>query len=257
MRIDETISPEDHMMTADQGSYLRTSRSGLDAVLTGLTAAGREPRHIATVLDFGSGYGRVYRALAAAFPDARLTACDLMEPAARFCAETFGGAWVKSKEDLDGVELPDSYDLVWLGSVFTHLPVHRWRALLDFLARVTTPGGIVVFTTHGERAIQHIENVLLKRNPYAIDQDGFAAMKESLDDVGFDFIANKPAAVRHQQNLGISITQDEYGFSFSTEWWVRRLFAERSDFDLVNYAASGWGGNHDAVTIKKLSWSAQ
>lgn len=251
MRIDETISPEDHMMTADVASYLRTSRSGLDAVLTGLRATGKNQEQISSILDFGCGYGRVYRALAAGFPEARLTACDLMAPAAKFCAATFGGAWVQSSEDLEALRLPERYDLVWLGSVFTHLPLHRWTRLFDFLSRSTNPGGVVVFTTHGVRAINHIETVLLQRNPYAIDRVRFDDMKSSLTKNGFDFIPNKTAALNHQRNMGMEVTEGEYGFSFTEQWWVEQFISERDDFAMAHYAAPGWGGNHDAVTMQR------
>jgi len=246
---DETMSPDDHMLTADLASYFQTARQGLTCVLDGLAAAGRSPESISTVLDFGSGYGRIYRALAAGFPQAQLTACDLMEPAARFCAETFGGDWARSSEVLDEIRLPRTYDLIWLGSVFTHLPAHRWVSLLDFLARATNAGGIVIFTTHGATAIEHIENRILARNPHMIAAERFAAMKRTLQLTGFDFIPNKPAAIRHQNDRGIKVSEGEYGFSFASEEWVARLVDRLPPWRLVKYAAPGWGRNHDAATI--------
>lgn len=248
-----TISPDDHMMTTpDPVAYFRTSRSALDCVLRGLASAGKVPSDVGAVLDFGSGYGRVYRALAAAFPDAKLTACDLMESASRFCAETFGGDWVKSDEDLAAVKLPRKYDLIWLGSVFTHLPIHRWQSLLGFLADATNQAGVVVFTSHGERAIKQIEDVLLKRNPFAIESDWYAAMKAGLPQAGFDFYPSRPAVVKHQVDRGIDVSQGEYGFSFTTEEWVRQFVSTIPQWNLVAYEAAGWGGNHDVVTLLRV-----
>ena len=43
LEVNEAISPNDHMMTADLGSYFRTSRAGLDCIMAGLTAADRDP----------------------------------------------------------------------------------------------------------------------------------------------------------------------------------------------------------------------
>lgn len=250
--LDETMSPDDHMLTADLDAYFRTSRSGLRAVETGLEGAGRTPADIKTVLDFGCGYGRVYRALAAAFPHAQLTASDLMEPAARFCAETFGGDWARSYEDLDKVELPRTYDLTWLGSVFTHLPPHRWWTMTRFLARVTNPGGLVVFTAHGNRAIDVIRDHSMKRNPGLADPARFALMEEAIATIGFDFLPNRPAGVAHQNKLGIDVTLGEYGLSFTTEWWVREMAERHPDFELAHYAPAGWGNNHDVVTLRRI-----
>lgn len=252
IEFDETVSPDDHMVTTDISSYMRVARAGLDSVLDSLSAVGRAPETITSVLDFGSGYGRVYRALAAAFPDAKLTACDLMAPAAKFCADTFGGDWVQSHEDLGQVKLPRKYDLVWLGSVFTHLPEARWDRLLDFLGEYTEKDGLVVFTSHGERAIYVIENNLMKRNPYAIDADLYAEMKQVIPNRGFYFIPNKPAAIKHQKGRGIDVSEGEYGFSFCSEAWVRNLFEKKSNWECVNYAPAGWANNHDVVTIKRL-----
>jgi SAM-dependent methyltransferase len=222
-------------------------------VLAGVKAAGRTPEDITSVLDFGSGYGRVYRALAAGFPGAQLTACDLMADAAKFCATTFGGDWVVSNEDLAAITLPRRYDLVWLGSVFTHLPAHRWHMLLDFLADATATGGLVVFTTHGENAIRHMQNVILKRNPHFLAAERLEATQRSLQVIGFDFVPNKPAAIQHQQKMGISVTQGEYGLSFGTEWWIRKVIDHLPQWEVVRYAAPGWAGNHDAVTLRRLA----
>jgi SAM-dependent methyltransferase len=249
---DRTMSPDDHMLTANLESYYKTAQSGFDCVMAGVNAAKRDPDTITDVLDFGSGYGRVYRALAAGFPNAKLTACDLMEEAAKFCAETFGGDYAISHEDLDQVKLPRQYDLTWLGSVFTHLPAYRWITLLDFLAAQTKKDGLVVFTSHGDRGMNHIETVLLKRNPYAIDAERFQLMRESIARTGFDFIANKPAAIKHQKDMGMDVTQGEYGFSFAQAWWVDKMIENSADWELVKYAAPGWAGNHDSVTIRRL-----
>lgn len=250
--LNEIISPDDHMASPDPAAYFNTSRTALECILVGLEAAARPSESIASVLDFGSGYGRVYRALAAAFPHSSLTAADLMGAAARFCAENFGGDWVESDEDVLNVKLPRQYDLVWLGSVFTHLPEHRWRLLLDFLASNTTLGGIVVFTTHGVNATKHFHDVVMKRNPYMVPAERFDAMLATLPKTGFDFIATPPAVQRHQLARGMAVSDGEYGFSFATEGWVRELIESHPNWDLVHYAAPGWGNNHDAATLRRV-----
>lgn len=253
LAINETISPDDHMLSAgNRDAYFRTARSGLECILTGLQAASRGPHDIRSVLDFGCGYGRVYRAIAAGFPHAKLTACDLMETAAQFCAETFGGDWVKSSEDLAAIVLPRKYDLVWLGSVFTHLPAHRWLTLLEFLATAADKNGVVIFTTHGVRAIERIESFIMKQNPYMIDADRYKMMKRALPTIGFDFIPSKAAIIKHQNNMGIDVSLGEYGTSFATEWWVEQVSKRLPDWQLVKYSAPGWAGNHDAVTLRRL-----
>src|SRR6266508_3471736 len=247
----EVISSKDSMMTGDLASYFRTSRQGLDCILAGLKAADREPGTIKSVLDFGSGYGRVYRAMAVSFPDAELTASDLIADAAQFCAETFGGDWVQSTEDL-AFSLPRKYDLIWLGSVFTHLPAYRWCRLLDFLNQSLNPEGIVVFTSHGATALHYFEHGLMAANPNICPAGRFAAMKACLHLIGFDFIPNQPYAMKHHRTVeGAALTDGEYGFSFATQWWVSDLINRMPGWELVFYAAPGWGNNHDGITIRK------
>ena len=193
----------------------------------------------------------MYRAIAAAFPDAELTASDLIVDAAQFCADTFGGDWVQSTEDL-GFSLPRKYDLIWLGSVFTHLPAYRWCRLLDFLNQWLNPEGIVVFTSHGATALNYFEHGIMAANPNICPASRFAAMKASLDLIGFDFIPNQPYATQHHRAVeGAALTEGEYGFSFATQWWVSELINRIPGWELVLYAAGGWGGNHDGITIRK------
>ncbi len=86
--IDRTLHPDDHMLLKNPVGYFGTGVAALASILLGIDAAGRPHDSIGTILDFGSGYGRIYRTLAAAFPASRLTALDLMGDGARFCAET-------------------------------------------------------------------------------------------------------------------------------------------------------------------------
>lgn len=245
------ISPDDHMAAPDPEAYFKVARSAVEAIGTGLEKAGRTPDSIGTLLDFGCGYGRVYRALVAEFPQAKPIACDLMEAAAIFCATTFGGVAVHSSEDLDDVRLPDKSDLVWLGSVFTHLPAHRWCRLLAFLAGATNPGGVVVFTSHGQRSLENFETKLLVRNPRLIPPDRFRELKRYLPTIGFDFVASPPAIARRQGEMGMKLTTGEYGFSFADPWWVTRLIESLPEWRFVSYVPVGWAGNHDVVTIRR------
>jgi len=251
LEFNKTVSADDHMVTADLSAYFRTTQSAWKAIENSLAASGRAKNTINTILDFGSGYGRVYRALVAAFPHAKLTACDLMVDGAKFCAETFGGDWVQSQDTLENVVMPRKYDLVWLGSVFTHLPEFRWHRLLQFLAEHTSTNGIVIFTSHGNHAIEHFENYLLVKNKHIIDEQWFKNMKANLPKTGFAFYPNKPAVTKNQHERGMVVKQGEYGFSFATKSWIRELIALHPDWEMINFSPGGWGNNHDVTTIRR------
>lgn len=119
------ISPNDEMFNAwgrDEASYHAVGRAGLDCVLRALDAAGKPMEEVHRVLDLPCGHGRVLRYLRAAFPEAEITACDLLRDGVDYCAATFGAVPVHSHEDPVRIPLErNAFDLIWVGSLLTHL----------------------------------------------------------------------------------------------------------------------------------------
>ena len=250
MKFDKTISPDDHMVTASLEAYFKTTLSAAESIVRGLAANGQKAEDITCAMDFGCGYGRVYRAFPVLFPGAELMAVDLMDGAVKFCSETFGGVGVRSNEKFE-LDLPKLYDVCWLGSVFTHLPLSGWERLLKLLADNCKKGGSTIFTVHGSRGIEHIETVVLKRNPYLIDAEYFADMKVNLPSQGFSFTANKGGNHRHQVKMGMDVSEGTYGFSFTTKKWVEDFLSGSEEWNLMSYEPAGWGNNHDVVTVRR------
>src|SRR5215207_8940972 len=147
-RLTSTISSNDGMFDARHpDAYFAVGESALRCVRLALQSAGKPSP--ARILDFPCGHGRVLRFLAAAFPDAQLTACDIDRDGVDFCTSTFQADGVYSHEVLEKVPLGDGFDLIWVGSLFTHLPQQRWGAFLTFLVERLASDGVLVFTTHG------------------------------------------------------------------------------------------------------------
>ena len=113
---------------------------------------------MASALDLPSGHGRVLRWIKAEFPDARLGAGDIDHDGVEFCAATFGATPVYGREDPADVEIDAPYELIWCGSLFTHLPPERWEGFLALFERALVPGGLLVFTTHGRRIAERIRD---------------------------------------------------------------------------------------------------
>lgn len=246
---DRTISPNDHMAFSGQEAYFRVTDSGVECILRGVESGGIKPDDVRAVLDFGCGYGRIYRALPRIFPTATWTALELIASAARYCAETFGGEHVVSHEDLDKVIMRRKYDVVWVGSVFTHLPMHRWTGLLGFLAKNTNPGGVAIFTAHGECSLKFFETHVLKTTAHVMNPAVFSAITEALPRTGFAFAPKEPMDFDHGSKIGMNVTRGEYGFAFNTEAWLRDFIATQPHWELVSYRPAAWAGNHDVVTL--------
>ena len=100
------------------------------------------------VLDFGSGWGRLTRALRHHLPRERIWACDIYAEAIAWQAETFGVNGLVSASDPDRFALPLSYPLVFAGSVFSHLPDGLFQRWLKRLLEVTAPDGLLAFSVH-------------------------------------------------------------------------------------------------------------
>jgi SAM-dependent methyltransferase len=103
------------------------------------------------LLDFGCGCGRVLRQWHA-YPGVEPWGSDLSVAAT---------SWVRSNlpfvnATANGLAPPlahvdEMFDLIYSISVFTHLPEDLGRAWMNELRRVLRPGGLLMFTVHGER----------------------------------------------------------------------------------------------------------
>ena len=227
------ISPNDRMMTPRYpDTYFLWGDSALRCIQIAMVAVGK--REVAKILDFPCGHGRVLRTLKAAYSDASLTACDIDRDGVDFCEATFGAAGVYSDDDLDSVQLGGDFDLIWVGSLFTHLPADRWTALLDFLADRLAPAGLLVFTTHGTWYAERIrdEESLLG----GVSQDAQSEMLRGFDEDGFGF-ACYPG-------------RDAYGLSLSAPSAVTNHLQRLRRLRITLYLERGWRGHQDVVACQ-------
>src|SRR4051794_39102608 len=138
------ISPNERVFVHSQ-AYFEQALSAVEIIDALIDA---EPRRI---LDLPSGHGRVMRALRARFPTAEIVACDVLESGVQFCAETFDAVPVHAPTDPRELELEGQFDLIWCGSLLTHLRAQRWTHFMDLFQRHIAKDGTLVATTHGRR----------------------------------------------------------------------------------------------------------
>ena len=118
------LAEADGMYDGRDGHYVSVGLSALRAIEDALGDAPAPPRRI---LDLPCGHGRVTRVLRARFPEAAITVCDLDRGGVDFAAARFGARGVYSVEDFRALDLGEAYDLIWVGSLVTHLPEHQTR----------------------------------------------------------------------------------------------------------------------------------
>jgi SAM-dependent methyltransferase len=112
-------------------------------------------RHIARwrgpvgkMLDFASGYGRLTRLLVHEQFAEEITVSDILEGGMEFQAAQFGVRTILSTTEPENFVVPDRYDLIFVASLFTHLPRATFTPWLRRLAELLTPAGLLIFTVH-------------------------------------------------------------------------------------------------------------
>lgn len=103
---------------------------------------------VSSLLDFASGYGRLTRALVQRMPIERLWISDIYADAVAWQAETFDVNTFVSVANPTELDHAQKHDIVFVGSLFSHLPADLFRAWLARLYAMLTPTGILAFSTH-------------------------------------------------------------------------------------------------------------
>jgi 2-polyprenyl-3-methyl-5-hydroxy-6-metoxy-1,4-benzoquinol methylase len=138
-----------------------------------------------------------------------------------FLRAEFGVQAFPSAHAPEQVTFPAQYDLVFVLSMFTHLPAHMWTPWLRALYRAVKPGGLLVFSVHNE----------------AVASD----MAVSFDDQGTHFIASSESP---------SIDAQTYGTTFTTRQFVLERVREACGVEVLHYQPQGFWFGQDGVVVR-------
>jgi hypothetical protein len=185
-----------------------------------------------TILDFGAGAGRVTRWLRAAFPSAAIDACDLREQDMEFCGKQFNARTWISGEGIDSLRAPGTYDVIWLGSVATHLSSGKTISMLEKMLSWANAGGLVVMSFHGRLALRRQNTGEFRY----IHDAGWEVIKAAQSKTGYGY-----SDYEGQSGYGISVTKLS---------WTAGLIEGRSDARLVTLSEAAWDGHHDILAVQ-------
>jgi SAM-dependent methyltransferase len=228
------ISPGDEMYREDSEYYFDVGQTALQSI--GLAMLATHRTGCWNILDLPCGHGRVLRTLKAAFPYAQLTACDIDADAVDFCAKTFGATPVVSKEDPEEIDLEGPFDLIWCGSLLTHLSADRWPRFLALFESKLAEYGLLMFSVHGRFSA---ELGRLRKLTYGLENDELEALLRKVERDGFGY-------VEYGSSLKQRLEIPTYGMSMSSPAWVFEQIQAHPLLRVVSYAERAWCG-HDLV----------
>jgi SAM-dependent methyltransferase len=228
LHVETTISPRDGMYRGDAQHYFRVGLSAIRCIDEALGAAIIENESVRHILDLPSGYGRVLRFLVARFPHAQVTAGEIEPQAVDFCVRTFGARPLYSSRDFATLSLERPADLIWCGSLVTHLDAQRIVDLISFLQRQLSPGGLLVVTTHGDFVARRM---LDEPGFYGLDRRAVSVLTATYRDRGYGYL-DYPS-------------QSGYGVSLTSPRWIRVRAREVGGLHEVYFNARGWDGHQD------------
>ena len=231
--LDLTVDRADTMLSGNDAHYLSVGQSALAAVERALD--GRVP---GTILDLPCGFGRVTRALRARYPDSAITVSDLDRPGVDFSARQFGARPAYSVRDFRELELGARFDVIWVGSLVTHLPPVQTKHLLRALGRHLAPSGRILVTVQGPSIIPR-----LRATGYGLPAGAAERVIEEYERTGFGY-RDYDGGETHL--YGVSLTNDHYGISLTGRDWMAAALAE-CGLDLRAYEERGWDDHHDVV----------
>jgi SAM-dependent methyltransferase len=229
------ISAVDNMFVkGDEDHYFNVGLSGLKQILVSLYCAQKDRSEIKTILDFPSGWGRELRFIKAYFPNSEITAGEIEEEALRFCRNEFNTNVLLSDKDFSRISTTQRFDLIWSGSLITHLNKGRAEQLLDFFYDVLNEDGILSFTTQGRysKYLMDTEKYL-----YGLEKEKIAALKQQYDLSGYAYVNYRDSA--------------DYGLSIIKPSRLIELIEKNAKWEIILYNEKGYDNHQDVVACLK------
>ena len=219
------------------GHYLSVGYSAMHIIVKALLANLRRPPR--SVLDFPCGSGRVTRHLRAMFPDANIGACDLYGNHVDFCAAHFAATPFISRENLDELDLGAEWDLVFCGSLLSHLPEKRFWPTIRFIARSLSPTGIAIVTLEG----RHAEYIQDNKWKFLADEL-FDRARAPFHEDGFGFVDY--AVDFRQQKFP---DQEQYGIALTKPSWLMKGLESIYSIKILSFTEREWDDHQDVLVF--------
>ncbi len=101
-------------------------------------------------LDFACGYGRLLRFLVHSLPTAHIHAAEIMPEAVEHARRRYQVTALQSTERPQDFHSEQRYDVIWVASLFSHLPDELFADWLRRLHDLLSNDGVLCFTVHDQ-----------------------------------------------------------------------------------------------------------
>ena len=199
-----------------------------------LQPAGRTLEDFPRILDFGCGCGRVIRAMHTCLPRARLFGIDIDPEAIAWLTANYASmAEFFVAPHNPPTPLGDGHvDFVYGISVFTHLPEDMQFRWLEELRRVTSPGGYLILTIHGEKQRDDLPAEFARR---VLEKGFFYAAPGTM-----------PGLADYARDISLP---DFYQTAYHTHDYIRREWSRY--FEVVGIQTLGLEHHQDIVLLRR------
>ncbi|MBJ7353562.1 MAG: class I SAM-dependent methyltransferase [Thermoleophilaceae bacterium] len=209
-----------------------------DLVADGLASARAPIAEGDNILDFGSSSGRVTRALAAAYPEAKLFGCDPNGPAIEWATANLPGIDFRVSPNDPPTSYEDNFFAAAFGiSIWSHYNERLALAWYDEMWRILRPGGHLISTTHGAQSVAFYGKLGLRSAQQLTD------IKAALYDTGYWY------AAEFGKDGDWGVVNDEWGTSFVSQEWVLDKLTPK--WEVAEYATARNEDNQDVYVLRK------
>ena len=211
--------------------YLKRTESLLTDIEDILNRSGVSLPQVGSLLDFACGHGRLTRFLVHRLNRNRITVSDINKEAVDFVCRTFPVKGFYSVGTPEELSHDGCYDVIFVGSLFSHFPVTIWASWLSRLYGMLTKNGVLVFSTHGMDLYNQLGPAA--RKELETDTEGFF-----YGETTFQGRANLPPTI--------------YGTTYVSESYVRQVVASRALGNLIGFYPKGLSALQDVYVIQRV-----
>jgi len=203
-------------------SYFQSGQGMQHKMMEIFDKIGVEIEGIKNFLEFACGHGRFTRHLVKIIPPSKITASDVYKDAVDFQKETFGVKGFYSEFNPDDLQIPEKYDVIFVASLFSHLPINTWRPWIKKLYGSLSDKGVLIFSTHGTTCMG---------NPEDMPESGFLychiseSKTHSFDDYGTTYVTSEfvHKAILEETGQHVALEIPKFLWNYQDVYVVRHL----------------------------------